>query len=87
MSPLTRSMRRRSAPRQTAGSERGPDQVLVAAHGGFGLVALAMPSRALPGDAAAVGHDLDVAVARGLLVRIGGARHGVGPGRDDHGRR
>ena len=32
----------------TAGSELGPDQVLIAAHGGSGVVALAIPSRALP---------------------------------------
>ena len=61
-----------------------PDQVLVAAHGGFRMVAPPIPGHMLPADAAPFGQELDVAVARGLRVRISGAQYRVGPGRDDH---
>ena len=86
--------------RSAAGTELGPDQVLVAAHRRFGMVAYPVPGGALPADAAAVGHvwrtpakprrglrgfdELDVTVARGLLIRISCVQHGIGPGWDDH---
>ncbi len=53
-----------------AGTELGPDQVLVAAHGGFGLIALAVLGRPLPADAVPFGQELDMMVARALPIRI-----------------
>jgi len=67
-----------------AGAQLGPDQVLVSAHHRFCVVAPAVTGRTLPADAAAFGHELDVAVARALLVWIVRAQHGVSPGRDDY---
>ncbi len=67
-----------------SGAQLGPDQVLVAAHDGFCVVAPAVLGRALPPDAAPFGQELDVTVARALLIRISCAQHGVGPGWDDH---
>ena len=60
-----------------AGTQLGSDQVLVAPHGGFGLIAQAIPGRPLPADAAPFGHELDVTVARRLPIRVSGAQHGI----------
>ena len=47
-----------------AGTQLGPDQVLVAARGGFSLIAQAVLGRPLPPDAALFDQKLDVTVAR-----------------------
>ena len=67
-----------------ASAQLGPDPVFVAAHRRFRVVALPVSDGTLPADAAPFGHELDVAVAWGLLVRISCAQHGVDPGWDDH---
>ena len=67
-----------------ASAQLGPDQVLVAAHCRFSVIAFSIPCGPLPADAAPLSHELDVAVAQGLLVRISCAQHGVGPGWNDH---
>jgi hypothetical protein len=51
--------------RQVSGAELGADQVFVSNHGGLGVVAATIPGRVLPANPAPVGHELDVAVARG----------------------
>ena len=63
-----------------AGAELGPDQVLVAAYCRFRVIALPVLGGALPADAAALGHEPDVAVARALPIRVRRARSGW----DDH---
>ena len=60
-------------------AQLGADQVLVTAHGGFGVVAPSVAGDTLPADTAALGHECDVTVARALLVRISRAQHGAGP--------
>ena len=69
--------------RPVAGVELGTDQALVSIHCRFRVIALPLSGRALPTNAAPFGHELDVMIARGLLIRISCAQHGVGPGWDE----
>ena len=55
------------------------DQVPLAAHDGFCVVAPSILGRALPSDVAQFGVELDVTVARALLIRISSTQNGVGP--------
>jgi len=56
------------------------DQVPIAAHDGFCVVAPSILGRALPSDVAQFGVELDVTVARALLIRISCTQNGVGSG-------
>ena len=72
---------------QDPGTKLGPNQMLVSAHGGLGVVATPIPGRPLPSDAPSLGHEPNVAVTRALGVRIVRAQHRRGAGRNDHVRR
>ena len=69
--------------RSVAGVKLGTDQALVSTHCRFRVIALPVSGRALPANAAPFGHELDVMIAQGLLIRISCAQHGVGPGWDE----
>ncbi len=72
---------------QGPGTKLGADQMLVSAHGGLGVVAAPIPGRPLPSNAAALGHEPNVAITRALGVRIVRAQSRRGTGRNDHVRR
>lgn len=66
-----------------SGVQLGFDQVPKATHDGFCVVAPSILGRALPSDVAPFGQELDVTVARALLIQISSTEHGVGPGWND----
>src|SRR5438270_4758068 len=68
-------------------AELGPDQMFIPADRGLGQVAPTVTSRTLPAETAALGHELDMPIARALPIRVGCARHCGGAGWDDHVRR
>jgi len=62
--------------RQAAASQLRADQVFIPEHGRLCLIAPALPNRLLPAHAAALGHELDVAVALDLGVAVAFVRTG-----------